>query len=125
MEGNEGGSDVLEALDKSALVLTGNTTCLARWDARLGFQRQPFVACLSSLSPDGGVVPMLDILVMKVHALGFVDNNVGEKVGPIGDPRSEADEMKERDRWQVRLARLSLSSRTSAYYLFTLHSATQ
>lgn len=101
MEGNEGGSDVLDSLDKSVLVLTGNTTSLARWDALLGFQRQPFVACLSSLSPDGGAIPMLDIIVTKVHPVAFVDNTLGDKAAPMGDPRSEADERIEREKWLV------------------------
>ena len=37
------------------------------WHAKLGFQRGPYISVLHSLSPDGGCVAFVDIVVVKVR----------------------------------------------------------
>lgn len=48
------------------LELSGNSTHLASWHAKLGFVKEPFVATLDSLTADGGRVPAMDLEVIKV-----------------------------------------------------------
>lgn len=70
-EGKEG-QEILEAYNKTSLVLNGNGTHLAPWYARLGFQRTSapgrvaFMPTMWSLTGDGGNVPVLDLVVEKV-----------------------------------------------------------
>ncbi|GAA6009516.1 hypothetical protein JCM11491_003587 [Sporobolomyces phaffii] len=67
------GVEVLEAVDRSKLVISGNSTSLAAWHAPLGFSRNQFFASLDSLSCSGGVVAPLDIVIEKIFELGYVD----------------------------------------------------
>lgn len=119
----EPGSPVLRAYEKTTLVLSGNGTSLARWDAKLGLQALPFVAGLSSLSPEGGVVPRMDIVVERCFPLGWIDTPAEvaggppagktepskESVGVCGpgtaaEPsirRGEKEELIEREKWAV------------------------
>lgn len=57
--------EVLEAYDKVELNIAGNGTHPAPWHAKLGFQPQPAIATLHTLSPDGGIVPCLELVVTK------------------------------------------------------------
>jgi breast cancer 2 susceptibility protein len=57
---------ILDAYDSTSLTLTGNNTHLAPWHDRLGYRKHPFIASLRSLSPDGGLVPMIYINIVKV-----------------------------------------------------------
>lgn len=68
-----GPSDVLSAFDKSVLTLTGNSTSLASWDARLGFHRESMVATLRSLTADGGAIPCMDIIITRLFPVAYVD----------------------------------------------------
>ena len=86
----------MDALDKSHLIISGNSCNLARWDTRLGLH-QPFVAGLSSLSVDGGVIAMIDIEVVKMFPLAFV--NV-DKLS-MDDPWDEGEEHRRQDQWNV------------------------
>ncbi|GAA5945370.1 uncharacterized protein JCM15063_002324, partial [Sporobolomyces koalae] len=67
------GIDVLEAVNRSKLVLSGNSTSLAPWHAKLGFSPIQFCASLASLSSAGGSVAPLDIIIVRLFELGFVD----------------------------------------------------
>lgn len=58
--------EVLEGYEDVHLVLSGNSTHLAPWHAKLGFHKTSWIATLGSLSPDGGSVPLLDLLVTQV-----------------------------------------------------------
>lgn len=60
------GSEILEAYNSNVLLLTGNSTHMAPWHAKLGFQRGPFVATLNSLTADGGNVAIMMLTVIKV-----------------------------------------------------------
>ncbi len=66
------GNEVLAAYHMSTLVLASNSVSLAPWDARLGFSRTPFCASLRSLTSDGGLVSLMDIVITKVYPLAYV-----------------------------------------------------
>ena len=89
--------EVLKSFNTSFLVITGNGTQLASWDVKLGFQRQPFIATLNSLTPDGGLVVMATVEVQNAFPIQYVETlPSGEK-----EMRSEEEESTERERWEV------------------------
>lgn len=93
------GTDVLQALDTSTLSLTGNSTSLARWDARLGPSARPFIASLRSLTADGGVVMAMDIVITRLFPIAYVDV---DRQG-VHEARGEAEEAELQEAWQVSL----------------------
>ena len=94
---NKDPDEVLKSFDTSFLAITGNGTQLAPWDAKLGFQRLPFITTLNSLTPDGGLVIMTGVEVQNVFPIQYVETlPSGEK-----EMRSEEEESTERDRWEV------------------------
>ncbi|KAE8226243.1 hypothetical protein CF319_g1153 [Tilletia indica] len=107
------GTHVLDALEKSGLSLTGNSTSLARWDTRLGFSKMNFVACLRSLTPDGGCVACMDVVLTKVHPKGYVDVNPSSSKGEGGggnmsNARSEAEEVEAEEKWRAEVDALQV-----------------
>ncbi|KAI0368834.1 hypothetical protein BV20DRAFT_968597 [Pilatotrama ljubarskyi] len=92
--------EILEAYDNTCLELTGNSTNLAPWHAKLGFVKDPFIATLDKLTPDGGVVPALDVIITKTYPIAFIEfvRNEDGSVSRIG-PRDEKEEMKAHDQW--------------------------
>lgn len=59
-------SEILEAYDSIKLSLSGNSTHLAPWHAKLGFRRCASVCTLSSLTSDGGNIAMMKLHIEKV-----------------------------------------------------------
>nr|XP_031857611.1 uncharacterized protein CI109_007006 [Kwoniella shandongensis]KAA5524683.1 hypothetical protein CI109_007006 [Kwoniella shandongensis] len=96
LESGADGADVLEAFNSSHLMITGNSTALARWDRKLGLQAEPFIASLSSLSVDGGTVTLMDIVVDNIFPLMFTngDRSVRES------PWDEDEERIRQDKWK-------------------------
>ena len=110
---------MLEAYDSCHLVLSGNSAHLAAWHAKLGFQHSPFIATLNSLTVDGGVISVSDLVVERVRKVlvrrGF-RTHVHTQAHPIGflefieedgrkrqeGPRREKEEMEIHEKWQVR-----------------------
>ncbi|CAE6503053.1 unnamed protein product [Rhizoctonia solani] len=101
IEGGHEGKEVLNAYHSSTLKITGNSTCLARWDARLGFHRGPFVASLRSLSADGGTIALLDVIVTKLFPVGFVET---DEKGRSGRPFDQSAEDDAQRAWEERRA---------------------
>jgi breast cancer 2 susceptibility protein len=91
------GADVLDAFDKSRLIISGNSSSLARWHARLGVQREPYIAGLSSLSVDGGSIVLMDVIIEKLYPVAFVSSVKGSKEGPW----DEGEEQIRSDQWRV------------------------
>lgn len=91
------GADALEAFEKSRLIISGNSTSMARWHAKLGLQPQPFVAGLSSLSVDGGQIVLMDVIVEKLYPIAFLSSVKGAREGPWG----EGEERIRADQWKV------------------------
>ncbi|KAH8102418.1 hypothetical protein BXZ70DRAFT_928500 [Cristinia sonorae] len=95
-------AEPLEAYSTTTLCLTGNSTHLAPWYAKLGFQRHPFIATLRSLSPDGGVVAIADLVIEKEYPVAYLEFvEVDGKMTREG-PRNEKDEMVCQDQWRKR-----------------------
>lgn len=67
--------EILEAYNSIKLVLSGNSSHMAPWHAKMGFQLGPFVSTLHSLTPDGGTVAVMDIVVIKVSVPALVFNS--------------------------------------------------
>ncbi|KII94288.1 hypothetical protein PLICRDRAFT_99668, partial [Plicaturopsis crispa FD-325 SS-3] len=96
-------SEILEAYNSTKLVLSGNSCHLAKWHARLGFQMGPFIATMHSLSPAGGCVAVMDIIVKTAYPvafLEFIEDEDGQKHRE--GPRSESEEAQVSERWKVR-----------------------
>nr|XP_032813349.1 breast cancer type 2 susceptibility protein isoform X1 [Petromyzon marinus]XP_032813350.1 breast cancer type 2 susceptibility protein isoform X1 [Petromyzon marinus]XP_032813351.1 breast cancer type 2 susceptibility protein isoform X1 [Petromyzon marinus] len=65
----------LEAPPSLALKICANSTRRARWDARLGFYRNPgpFPLAVSSLLAHGGAVGCVDVVVLRVYPLQWME----------------------------------------------------
>jgi len=83
----------LEAYDSVSLKLAGNSSHLACWHAKLGFQKHISISTLHSLTPDGGNATLMNLVVVKVYPVGYLEFVEGEdgKQHKQG-PRSEKDE---------------------------------
>lgn len=117
------GNEVLVAYHMSSLVLASNSVSLARWDAKLGFASTPFFASLRSLTPEGGLVSLMDVVITKVFPLAYVDVDRSTN-GKPGAPRGEQEEAEERDFWSKRredaLHRLELQFESETRGLYEL-----
>ena len=102
MESSSESADPLEGLDKSVLTLAGNSTKFALWDAKLGRQNEPFVAGLSSLSVDGGVISLMDVILEKVFPVAYMSADKGNRESPWG----EEEERQRQDQWTVSAVRV-------------------
>lgn len=96
---------MLEAFEKSRLVISGNSAHLARWDAKLGVQPGPFIAGLSSLSVDGGVISLVDVKVDKVYPLAFMNADRAVRDAPW----DEKEELEREEKWKVGISAKSPS----------------
>ncbi|GAA5925611.1 hypothetical protein JCM3775_001455 [Rhodotorula graminis] len=117
------GVEVLQGLHSSTLVISGNSTSLAPWHATLGFRREPFVAGLSSLSPGGGLVPLVDVVIDRAFACGFIDLRRGRGTETWGEDeeRVRAEEWKRgRKRIEAKLSDEAESGVTSEDQLVEL-----
>ncbi|KAI6047891.1 hypothetical protein EDC04DRAFT_2555648 [Pisolithus marmoratus] len=97
------GSEILEAYDSTVLVITGNSSHMAPWHAKLGFQRAPFIATLNSLTSDGGNVAVMVVEIIRVYPVAyieFVEDECGRK--RRDGPRDEKEETKLHSQWQRR-----------------------
>ncbi|KAG8739881.1 hypothetical protein FRC10_005015 [Ceratobasidium sp. 414] len=99
LEGSHEGKEVLRAYASSALKIGGNSTSLAPWDARLGFQPRPFIASLRSLTADGGPVALLDVQVLKLFPVGFVET---DQTGRSSRPCDQSGEDEAHRAWEER-----------------------
>ncbi|KAG2368840.1 hypothetical protein BDR07DRAFT_1390250 [Suillus spraguei] len=94
------GQEVLEAYDSNVLVLTGNSSHMAPWHAKLGFQRSPFIATLNSLTADGGNVAVAAVEVIKIHPVAYIEFFEDESGKRMEGPRSAKDENTLSERWK-------------------------
>ncbi|KAK0481755.1 hypothetical protein IW261DRAFT_1472286 [Armillaria novae-zelandiae] len=94
--------EILEAYNSIKLILTGNSTHLAPWHAKLGFQRELPVATMHSLTRDGGIIAAMDLRVVKVYPIAYFEFIHTEKGRINNGPLNEKEEMALRDEWQRR-----------------------
>ncbi|KZV70991.1 hypothetical protein PENSPDRAFT_578564 [Peniophora sp. CONT] len=101
-------TEILEGGYESVkLSLSGNSSCLAPWHAKLGLLKQAPPATLHSLTPDGGGVHLLDLVVSKVFPIAFIEFVDEPGKGADGKPktrregpRKEADEARAQAKWE-------------------------
>jgi len=97
LDSGSDGSEVLDALDKSRLIISANSTALARWHTSLGLHPRPFIAGLSKLSVDGGAIVLMDVVIEKVYPLAFLPTEKGDRTPPW----NEAEERARDEKWRV------------------------
>ncbi|CAG8543138.1 18175_t:CDS:10 [Racocetra fulgida] len=119
-----GGSTGLPALDISGspirLDISANSTKLAHWDAKLGVGRFRSYALLHSLSPDGGFIPAIDVVVQRKYPLLFRETMKDGTV-IIRNAKGEEHAMKEHEVCGLKLSyRLELQSITAGDELYAL-----
>ncbi|KFZ51348.1 Breast cancer type 2 susceptibility protein, partial [Antrostomus carolinensis] len=73
--GSQNGCTPLEAPDSLMLKISANSTRCARWNAKLGFHRdpRPFPLPLSSLYSEGGAVGCIDIVIQRTYPLQWME----------------------------------------------------
>ncbi|KAJ7161264.1 hypothetical protein C8R43DRAFT_992095 [Mycena crocata] len=96
-------SEVLEAYNSTKLVLSGNSSHLVPWHAKLGFQISSWVSTMHSLTADGGLVSAMDLVVLKTYPIAFLEffedeNGQKQREGP----RNERDEAAADEKWKRR-----------------------
>ena len=63
---------VLEVNDSVRLNLTANSTRIAKWDSKLGYQKyKSFKISLCYIQPLGGQVSMVDVVIMKKYSICY------------------------------------------------------
>ncbi|VDC05801.1 unnamed protein product [Peniophora sp. CBMAI 1063] len=115
-------TEILEgAYESVKLSLNGNSSCLAPWHAKLGLLRSAPAATLHSLTPDGGGVHLLDVIVSKVFPIAFIEFIDEPGKGPDGKnrtrregPRKEADEARAQAKWEDRRTKVAEKLRVEA-----------
>lgn len=95
--------EVLEAYNSTKLVFTGNSSQLVPWHEKLGFRSgRPPVCTMNKLTPDGGVVAVMDLTIVKVHPIGFLevieDDDGKKRKSGLWDEKEEA---RLADKWRV------------------------
>lgn len=68
--------DVMEGSSAVAIILQANGTRLARWDKKLGFQKECVVRTtrLRNIVADGGLVPALDVVVLRKYPVMYMES---------------------------------------------------
>ncbi|EED85186.1 predicted protein [Postia placenta Mad-698-R] len=92
-------AEILEAYDSMSLQISGNSSNPVPWHTKLGFIKQPPIATLDSLTPDGGLVTLMDLTVIKAHPIAFVEmiERDGKKI-TVG-PLNEQEEVQAEEQW--------------------------
>lgn len=114
--------EILEAYNSTKLVISGNSSHLVPWHTKLGFQRGPCVSTLHSLTADGGVVAAMDLIIIKMYPIAFVEffeDEDGQKRRE--GPRNEIEEAQVNEKWvrrrEIEASKLrgELEKKTSRY----------
>lgn len=111
--------EVLDAYNSTRLVISGNSSHLAPWHAKLGFQRGPCISTLHHLNGDGGPVAVMAIVIIKVTqstCLGYFPADCALQAYPVAfiefiekedgtkereGPRNENEEAEVNEKWKV------------------------
>ncbi|KAH7910924.1 hypothetical protein BJ138DRAFT_1113634 [Hygrophoropsis aurantiaca] len=96
-------SEILEAYASNVLLISGNSSHLAPWHSKLGFQAGPFISTLNSLTPDGGTVAVMAVDIIKAYPIAYLEFVEDEKGNKRREgPRNEKDEAKINAQWRRR-----------------------
>lgn len=101
LDGGSDGAEPLEAFASSTIVISGNSTSRAAWHEKLGFQKRPYICAFSSLLPDGGIVPFIDVIITRLYPLGYKGPYVE---GESPDLWDEEEERVRQRKWEVSIA---------------------
>ena len=72
--GQSEGQSPLETSSEVHFKLRANNTRRVRWDTRLGLLRRPAaLLSLGSLSNDGGLVPALDVVILRRYPIAYIE----------------------------------------------------
>ncbi|KAF7307159.1 hypothetical protein MIND_00509500 [Mycena indigotica] len=94
--------EVLEAYNSTKLQFVGNCTHLVPWHTKLGFQTSPWIATMRSLTADGGLVPALDVVLLKVYPVAYIEFIEEDGQKRREGPRSAKEEAQEEEHWKRR-----------------------
>ncbi|KAF7972587.1 hypothetical protein HWV62_17384, partial [Athelia sp. TMB] len=93
--------EILEAYNSTHLVISGNSSHLAPWHAKLGFRNGPCISTLHHLNGDGGQVAAMAIVIIKAYPVAFIEfieNEDGTKTRE--GPRNENEENRVNEQWR-------------------------
>jgi len=112
--------EILDAYNSTRLVISGNSSHLAPWHAKLGFHTGPCISTLNHLNGDGGSVAVMAIAVIKVgvpkdkyvisifdgwleaYPLAFIEFMEEEDGTKRREgPRSQNEEAQVNEKWKV------------------------
>ncbi|KAI0348271.1 nucleic acid-binding protein [Trametopsis cervina] len=97
------GAEILEGGGSLSLRISGNSSHLAPWHAKLGFQKDPFISMLGSLTSDGGTVAVCDVVIEKAYPIAYFEFIETPDGGRKREgPRNENEEAAAHDQWMVR-----------------------
>ncbi|ORY81143.1 hypothetical protein LY90DRAFT_664357, partial [Neocallimastix californiae] len=83
---------VLEANDLVRLNLTANSTRIAKWDTKLGYQNhKSFKISLCYIQPLGGQISMVDVVVMKKYSICYSEKK-GDGIYILRNQTEEEEE---------------------------------
>ncbi|KAG5733003.1 Breast cancer type 2 susceptibility like protein [Termitomyces sp. T112] len=105
------GSEVLDSYDSVKLVISGNSSHMAPWHAKLGFSPGPYISSLRSLTPDGGSIAAMDFVVVKMHPIAYIEFIPGEggtqtHQGPMNESEETAAHEKWKKRWEHEISKM-------------------
>ncbi|KAG5649854.1 hypothetical protein H0H81_001762 [Sphagnurus paluster] len=106
-------AEPLEAFHSVKLIISGNSTHLAPWHAKLGFSPGPCISTLHSLTPDGGIVAAMDVVVVKAHPIAYIafsldENGVQTREGPMNASEEAAAHERWKKRWEIEMSKLRI-----------------
>lgn len=63
----------LEGYESSSLSFSGNSSVRVPWYTKLGVHRDqsPRICTFKSLAPDGGFIPLVDVVILKIYPTGY------------------------------------------------------
>ena len=67
----------LEITSSTMLKLSGNSTRVAKWDSKLGYQNQNvFSLSINGIDPDGGKIPCVDVVITRVYPAVYISDKI-------------------------------------------------
>ncbi|KAJ3394241.1 Breast cancer 2, early onset [Lobulomyces angularis] len=92
------GCPPLNIPSSTCLKLSSNSTRLANWEARLGYQKlKSFTTSLRSINSNGGTVPCIDVIIEKIYPTQYMEELNDSKMRIF---RSKKDEEVVEREWQ-------------------------
>ncbi|KZP25285.1 hypothetical protein FIBSPDRAFT_820691 [Athelia psychrophila] len=95
--------EILEAYNSTHLVISGNSSHLAPWHAKLGFRHGPCISTMHHLNGDGGAIAAMAIVIIKAYPVAFIEFIEEEDGTKTREgPRNENEENRVNEKWKSR-----------------------